>query len=56
MYQTYHCKYTGKKVASPALKPVLRHFLFFFGHFGGYVVSIGCTFAKIRAKKLLRLL
>ena len=49
---TYCCKDTGKNFASSTLKPVLRHLLFFFKHFGGYFWSIWCTVAKIQANTL----
>ena len=45
----YRCKDTGENVASPPLKPVLRHLLFFCRHFGGNFASNGRTIAKIQA-------
>ena len=46
----YRSQDTGINIYSAVLKPVLRHSLFYFKHFGSYYESIKGTVTKIRAK------
>ena len=47
--QRYRFQDTGENFHSTALKPVLRHSLYYFQHFRSYFESIESTIAKIHA-------
>ena len=49
----YRCQNTGENVDSPALKPVLRHSLFYFWHFVGYFEFIEGSVSKIQVKTFI---